>query len=198
MNTETRGVVLCGVGGQGVVLLSDIFTEGLMEYGYDVKKSEQHGMSQRNGSVNAQIKFGKTVYAPVLSRCSADAIVAFEKAEALRWLSYLKKGGCLIVNDLEIAPIEVQLGKESYPENLSDRLRAEVPGTILIRAIDMAASLGTTRAQSMLLLGILVKKLELMGYDWEAKVMAKVPKRYVDANIAALRLGLDIADTKEA
>jgi indolepyruvate ferredoxin oxidoreductase beta subunit len=194
---KVTGVALCGVGGQGVVLLSDIFSEGLMEYGFDVKKTEQHGMSQRNGSVNAQIKYGAKVYAPVLATGTADIIVAFEKAEALRWLRFLRPGGCLLVNNWEIAPIEAQIGQIKYPENLNERFRETVPGTILVDAANIAGSLGSARAQSMLLLGVMVNRLNLDGYDWENRIAARVPPNYVEVNLATYRRGLEIGSSEK-
>lgn len=190
MNKQTRGVVLCGVGGQGVILLSDIFTEALMEMGYDVKKTEQHGMSQRNGPVNAQIKFGERVYAPVVSRGTADLILTFEKAEALRWIDSLKKGGSLIVNDYEIAPVSVQLGDEEYPGNISEVLKEKIPGTIVVNAVQIGQACGTIKAQSMVLLGVMVKRLELTDYDWDTKIREKVPAKFIDANVKAFHEGL--------
>ena len=189
---NVKGVVLCGVGGQGVVLLSNIFTEALVEMGYDVKKTEQHGMSQRNGSVNAQIKFGEKVYAPVVAKGTADLILSFEKAEALRWIEYLKKDGYLIVNDYEIAPVSVQLGDEKYPVNLSEKMKSCVPNTVVVNAVAIGESCGTMKAQSMVLLGIMVKKLNLLKYDWENKIAQKVPKVYAEANIRAFKKGMEL------
>ena len=161
MNKETRGVVLCGVGGQGVVLLSNIFTEALVEMGYDVKKTEQHGMSQRNGSVNAQIKFGQRVYAPVVAMGAGDMIVAFEK-------------------------------DESYPEGLDEKLTAAIPNTVIVDAQAVGEACGTIKAQSMVLLGIMVKKLALEHYDWESKIRSMVPPAYAEANVLAYRRGLEL------
>ena len=192
MEKKTRGVVLCGVGGQGVVLLSDIFTEGLMEMGYDVKKTEQHGMSQRNGSVNAQIKFGEKVYAPVVSYGTADLILTFEKSEALRWLPMLKEGGFLIINDYEIDPVSVQLGDEAYPVNAAEALAQVVPETTIVDAVKIGEACGTMRAQSMVLLGIMVNKLKLTEYDWVAKIREKVPAKFAEANVKAFEEGIKL------
>lgn len=90
----TKSILLVGVGGQGTILASKILTTGLMEAGYEVKMSEIHGMSQRGGSVSSQVRYGETVYSPVIETGSADMVVAFEKMEALRSLDFLKEGGC--------------------------------------------------------------------------------------------------------
>jgi Pyruvate:ferredoxin oxidoreductase and related 2-oxoacid:ferredoxin oxidoreductases, gamma subunit len=92
-----KSLLLAGVGGQGIILVSKILSEGLMEEGFDVKMSEIHGMSQRGGSVTTQIKFGQKVYSPIINTGEADVLVAFEKIEALRYIENLKISGTLIV-----------------------------------------------------------------------------------------------------
>ena len=101
--SNTKSIAIVGVGGQGTVLTSDILIEGLVDLGFDVKKTEQHGLSQRGGSVNCMVKYGDAVYAPIIADGEADVVVAFEKIEALRWLKLLKAGGILIVTaDLKL------------------------------------------------------------------------------------------------
>ena len=82
--SNTRSIAIVGVGGQGTVLTSDILIEGLVDLGFDVKKTEQHGLSQQDGSVNCMVKYGDAVYAPIIADGEADVVVAFEKIEALR------------------------------------------------------------------------------------------------------------------
>ena len=97
--------MLVGVGGQGTLLASRILGNVLLSQGYDVKVSEVHGMSQRGGSVVTYIKFGEKVYSPVIEKGQADIIVSFEALEAARWVSFLKKGGKLVMNNQQIEPI---------------------------------------------------------------------------------------------
>ena len=103
-------ILLTGVGGQGTILTTKILSAGLAKMGYDVKMSEIHGMSQRGGTVNTQLKFGDRVYAPNIGEGEADLIVAFEKTEALRALPYLKKGGSILMDRKEIMPLSVLTG----------------------------------------------------------------------------------------
>ena len=117
----TKSILLVGVGGQGTILASKILTTGLMEAGYEVKMSEIHGMSQRGGSVSSQVRYGETVYSPVIETGSADMVVAFEKMEALRSLDFLKEGGTLVVNNEEIPSQSVVIGEEEYPDHVLDR-----------------------------------------------------------------------------
>ena len=108
-----KSILFVGVGGQGTILTSKILVEGLVELGYDVKMSEIHGMSQRGGSVVTQIRYGDSVSAPNVGEGEADLIVAFEKIEALRYLSYLKREGTMIMDVHEIYPMTVLTGAEA-------------------------------------------------------------------------------------
>ena len=81
-NFTGKSILLCGVGGQGTILMSKVLTSGLVSAGYDVKMSEVHGMAQRGGSVSTQVRYGEKVYSPIIGRGEADVLVAFEKLEA--------------------------------------------------------------------------------------------------------------------
>ena len=82
--SNTKSIAIVGVGGQGTVLTSDILIEGLVDLGFDVKKTEQHGLSQRGGSVNCMVKYGDAVYAPIIADGEADVVVAFENCSGLK------------------------------------------------------------------------------------------------------------------
>lgn len=84
MNTATS-IILAGVGGKGVITVTNVLSQGLVTLGYDVKVSEVHGMSQRGGSVHAQVRFGDKIYSPLIEMGTADYIVGFDQIEALRW-----------------------------------------------------------------------------------------------------------------
>ncbi|MBE3593173.1 MAG: indolepyruvate oxidoreductase subunit beta [Thermoanaerobacter sp.] len=188
---EVKSILMVGVGGQGTILASNVLAEGLLKNGYDVKMSEVHGMSQRGGSVNTQIRFGEKVYSPVIEVGAADVIVAFEKMEAVRWLNYLKKDGVVIVNTVEIPPLSVLISKEEYPKNLIEEISKSVK-TIAVDADKIAESLGNIKAQNIVLLGVLVKYLGLQGIDWEEVIKNNVPQKFVELNTNAFRKGLEV------
>ena len=98
-------VLLAGVGGQGSILMSRVFTAGLISAGFDVKMSEVHGMAQRGGSVSTQVRYGEAVFSPIIGRGEADVLVAFEKMEAVRYAEYLKPGATAVINDQAILPL---------------------------------------------------------------------------------------------
>jgi len=188
---EVKSILFIGVGGQGTILASKILSEGLLRHGYDVKMSEVHGMAQRGGSVTTQVRFGEKVYSPLIEKGKADVIVAFEKSEALRALPYLKDGGHLVVNDYEIHPVPVLIGEEKYPEGVSEELKNRIPNTLIINAAKIAKELGNIKAQNVVLLGALLKALNLEEINWEDVVASLVPEKAIDLNKKALKAGME-------
>ncbi len=189
---EVKSILFIGVGGQGTILASKILSEGLLRNGYDVKMSEVHGMAQRGGSVTTQVRFGEKVYSPLIEKGKADAIVAFEKSEALRALPYLKEGGHLIVNDYEIHPVPVLIGLEKYPEGVNEALRSTAENTVIIKAPEIAKDLGNMKAQNVVLLGALLKALDIKEVNWEEVVASLVPAKAVELNKKALVAGMEV------
>ncbi|MDR1482164.1 MAG: indolepyruvate oxidoreductase subunit beta [Synergistaceae bacterium] len=189
MTDETRSILLVGVGGQGTILASKVLSEGLVRAGYDVKMSEIHGMSQRGGSVSTHVRFGKKVYSPTISEGEADILVSFEKVEAVRWLVYLKRGGILVVNDHEIRPLSVLTGASSYPDRISEQLGEAVPNFFQLNAGDISAGLGSVKAQNIVLLGALVRCMNLDDADWKSMIEDTVPKKMYELNARAFDAG---------
>ncbi len=187
---DVKSILFVGVGGQGTILASKVLTEGLLNYGYDVKMSEVHGMAQRGGSVTTQVRFGKKVYSPLIEKGDVDVIVSFEKSEAARWLPYLKKGGSLVVNDYEIHPVPVLIGEEKYPELVNERLKKTVENITIINAAKIAEDLGNIKAQNVVLLGALIKALKLENINWNEILQALVPVKAIELNKKALIKGM--------
>jgi len=186
--SETKNILLVGVGGQGTILASKILSAGLLEAGYDVKMSEIHGMSQRGGNVSTQIRFGEKVYSPIIGKGEADLIVAFETMEALRWLSYLKTGGKMVINDHEIPSVPIQLGAAKYPEGILEELTSKADVSIF-KASDVAEKLGNPKTMNIVLLGALVKALDMPHIDWEKAIRDNVKKGFEEINIQAFHAG---------
>lgn len=184
-----KNILLVGVGGQGTLLVSKILSEGLMEAGYDVKMSEIHGMSQRGGSVSTHIKFGKKVNSPVISEGEADILVSFEQVEALRALPYLKKGGMLVVNDHQMYSMPIITGEQDYPEGVIEYLHKVVPDTLSLDAGAIAEELGNIKAQNVVLLGAMIKKLGLTEIDWPTIIARMVPEKFKELNLKAYEAG---------
>ncbi len=186
----TKSILLVGVGGQGTILASKILTTGLLAAGYDVKMSEIHGMSQRGGSVSSHVRYGEDVQSPVIDQGGADILIAFEKVEAMRWISYLKPDGKLVVNDEEIPSLSVIIGDQDYPENVLPRLEAAV-STRVVPAAKMAAELGNSRVANIILLGTIVKLMDLTHIDWETILKQNIKPQFVEINLQAFQKGME-------
>ena len=187
--SEVKNILLVGVGGQGTILASKILSEGLVEAGYDVKMSEIHGMSQRGGSVSTQIRFGEKVYSPIIGQGQADVIVAFEKMEALRWVPYLKEGGKMVINDHEIPSVPILMGQAEYPQGILEELSAKT-STVVVKAAEIAANLGNSKAMNIVLLGALVKAMGVEGVDWKKAIEKNVKKGFEELNLKAFEEGM--------
>lgn len=188
----TKSVLLVGVGGQGTILASKLLTLGLMEEGYDVKMSEIHGMSQRGGSVSSQVRYGEEVYSPVIEKGSADMIVSFEKMEALRWLEYLKKDGKVVVNNHEMMPMPVIMGKAEYAADMIEEIKKNCADVTVVNATEEAMKLGNGKVMNIILLGTIIKAMNLDNIDWEAIIKANVKPAFVEDNIKAVKVGMSL------
>jgi len=185
-------ILLVGVGGQGTILASRILAHVGQAAGYDIKVSEIHGMAQRGGSVVTQVRMGEKVYSPLIEEGRADVILAFEKLEALRWLSYLKPGGSLLVNDQAIYPVPVLAGLAQYPQDITGYLKAKVKDTVVLDALGTARECGNARAANVVLVGLLARRLPFAEDNWQEALAARVPARFLDVNRKAFAAGYGI------
>lgn len=190
MKSEVKNILLVGVGGQGTILVGKILSSGLINAGYDVKMSEVHGISQRGGSVSNQVRFGKKVYSPIMGRGQADILVSFEMMETLRWIEYLNPHGKVIINDYQIPSAPILAGKTDYPRKIGETIAGKAD-TSIIKAADIATKIGNARTMNIVLLGALVKGLQLTDIDWESAIRDNIKPELADINIAAFKAGLD-------
>lgn len=187
---QARGnVFLAGVGGQGTLLASEVLGEAFLVGGYDVKKSEVHGMAQRGGAVTTHLRYGPKVFSPLIEAGSADLLVAFEKMEALRFAHFLKPAGAAVVNAQEIMPPSVATGRERYPENMAERLAGAIPNLYLIDALAAALSLHEVRAVNMVMVGAASRLLPLPEDCYVEALRARLPERIVEVNAKAFQAG---------
>lgn len=181
-------VVLAGVGGQGVLLAARILSEAALCSRLDVKSSEVHGMSQRGGSVLAQVRFGSRVYSPLTPAGTGDYLLALEELEALRYRPMIKPGGEIIVLKYRIFPSTVTSGLAVYPEEPLELLRQE--GFLLSEVnIDEIKRLGNIRFANSYLLGCLAARLEFPNNIWRKVVTEAVPEKFKENNWAAFEKG---------
>ena len=186
---ETKSIMIVGVGGQGTLLASRILGSVLGTAGYEVKVSEVHGMSQRGGSVVTYIRYGEKVYSPVIEKGQADIIVSFEALEAARWVSFLKKGGKLVMNTQEIEPMPVITGAAQYPANIVDTLKSLGEDVIAVDALSLAEQAGTSRAVNVVLMGVISHILDFGDKVWNDALEQCVPAKVLEVNKKAFGLG---------
>jgi indolepyruvate ferredoxin oxidoreductase, beta subunit len=182
-------ILMVGVGGQGTVLSSNIVCDVALANGFDVKKSEIHGMAQRGGSVVTHIRVGEKVYSPTIPEKSADIIVSFERMEFLRYAEYYNDDTVLILNTQEIAPPSVGDGSAAYPEDRIEEVKKSFSKVYETNAISKAMELGNPKIAGMIVLGILAKSVPFKKEAWEQAIRDRVPPKTIDLNLKAFDLG---------
>ena len=188
MNDKITSVILAGVGGQGVLLAARIISEAALRSGLDVKSSEVHGMSQRGGSVLAQVRFGPRVYSPLTPAGTGNYLLALEELEALRYRGLVGMDGRIIVFKHRIFPSTVTSGGAAYPENSVSLLKEEGYAVSTVEA-DEVRALGSIRFANVFLLGMLARHLEIPADIWREIVFAAVPERFREENWKAFEEG---------
>jgi indolepyruvate ferredoxin oxidoreductase beta subunit len=185
-------ILMVGVGGQGTVLSSDIVCDVALLEGYDVKKSEIHGMAQRGGSVVSHVIFGEKVYSPVISSGGADILLSFENMEFLRYLEYVNKNTVLLLNTNKILPPSVASGEEDYPNDIINNLKNNFKEKYELDANKIAIECGNIKVSGMVMLGKLSTLLPFKVESWEKVIKERVPPKTIEMNIKALKLGREI------
>ena len=193
MKDKVTNILISGVGGQGILLASEVLSEVLMLAGYDVKKNEIHGMAQRGGSVVSHIRFGTKVYSSIIPEGEGDLLLGFELLETYRYLPLLRKGATVVANNLKILPPPVTLGKERYPENIQEKIKKAFPDTLLVNGIELANQAGNPRTVNIALLGSMVGALPIEAEFWRETLRRMVPERFLDMNLKAFDLGRQVA-----
>ncbi|MDR3234315.1 MAG: indolepyruvate oxidoreductase subunit beta [Planctomycetaceae bacterium] len=185
----TTSVVLVGVGGQGILLASEIIAQTAAAAGHDVKTNEVHGMAQRGGSVVAQIRYGKEVFSPLVAKKTAKVLGSLERLECLRYIDYLADDGCAVVSDQKIIPVTSSSGGTPYPDIDEKMLSQYFPKLVYLQAVDWAAELGNVRAANIILLGALSVHLDLPEDAWLEAVRQSVKAKFLDINLRAFQRG---------
>lgn len=190
----STNVILAGVGGQGAVLASKLLARAAMGRGLPVKTAETIGMAQRGGSVFSHVRMGEGVRSPLVGRGRADAIVAFEPAEAVRQLPFLRPGGMVVTSDAPVIPASASTGGPAYdlPAIMSYlRERVAEKNLVVVDVVAAEAALDTARALNVVLLGAAARSGALGPVtvdDLVSAVRASVKPAFVDLDVRALNL----------
>ncbi|BAT71264.1 indolepyruvate ferredoxin oxidoreductase, beta subunit [Thermosulfidibacter takaii ABI70S6] len=184
-------VIICGVGGQGVLLASEILGALVIQQGLDVKKSEIHGMAQRGGSVFSHVRIAPKVYSPVIPLGTANFMLAFEELEALRYAPFLKPKAKIFVNIQRINPMTVLSGEATYPDNPLDMLKEHFE-VKAVEGLKIAKEAGNVKAINMVMLGALSTVLPWSEDVWIRAIEEIVPARFLEVNKRAFALGRNV------
>jgi len=181
-------IILCGVGGQGILSIATIIGEAAMNENLYIKQAEVHGMSQRGGDVQSNLRISSDpIASDLIPRGGADVIISMEPMEALRYLPWLKKDGWVITSSAPFVNIP------NYPD--MEVIKADLdllPHVVSIDIEKMAKDNGIARSANVILLGAAQKAL---GIDYEKlenairRVFGRKGEAVVEANIKALALG---------
>jgi indolepyruvate ferredoxin oxidoreductase beta subunit len=181
-------VLIAGVGGQGVVLASELLALAAVSADHDVKQGEFHGVAQRGGAVFSHVRFGDRVYSPMAPRGQVEFLLAMEKLEALRYAHFVKPGGTIFVNDHEVEPIRTA-DDRPYPKDAVAFLDKRGFGVEAISATEIAVGLGNHRAANTVMLGALSQQLEIPEDIWDKTLEDRIPVRLLELNKRAFEEG---------
>ena len=184
-------IIIAGVGGQGVVLMSEILGTAAVRDGIKVRGSEVLGMAQRGGSVVSHVRIGPRVWSPLIREGEVDILLAFEKLEAARWTNFLRPGAAAIINRHEQPPLAVNLGQEAYPsdEVVTRMLSARTDRVYYVEGNDRASKVGDVRALNTYMLGCASCFMPLAVKIWKETISQRVPERVREVNMLAFAAG---------
>jgi indolepyruvate ferredoxin oxidoreductase beta subunit len=184
-------ILMAGVGGQGIILCSDILGEAALTAGYDVKKTDTIGMAQRGGSVVSHIRIAEHVWSPLIPEGKADLLLAFEKLEAAWWAHYLKSGAIAIINNHAVPPLSVIMGSEKYPsdEDVTAILKRRTETIYFVDGTRRVRELGDVRVISTFMLGCASMFIPIKAGIWTNIISQRVPQKARELNLTAFENG---------
>ena len=186
-------VQIVGVGGQGVLLASNVLDTAAMDAGHRLMMSEVHGMAQRGGSVLSTVRFGDEVYSPLEAVGGADLIMGFEPVETVRSLQLGNKDTAILMNLDPVLPSMVAAGFDEYPEidDLVDAVKAVNPHVVTIEATRIAIEAGKAVAANAVMIGAMaaMKDFPLSKQQLLDALVKSVPEKFRDLNVDAFERG---------
>jgi indolepyruvate ferredoxin oxidoreductase beta subunit len=190
---ERYNLLFAGVGGQGVLLASEVISALAMNRGWDVKKSEIHGMAQRGGSVVSHVRISEgEVFSPTIPLGEATHLVSFEELETLRYLDHMDPQGLVIMNLQQVNPMTVLAGTAVYPQNAGELIRERQLRLIEVDGVAIASKAGNAKAVNTVLLGVLSRHLPFAEEEWVDTFKKVVPQKILELNLKAFQMGREV------
>ena len=194
----TYNIMTCGVGGQGLMLVSNILGLACAEFGLNIRTAETHGLAQRSGSIYTHIRIGDNVFSPLIPYGEADVLLGMEAIETLRFIEYLKPNGIIILNNYIWHPVQSTYQRVKNPEiqyisfeEIVDQLKKVTRDIHVLNALDLAKETGNPLTSNVILLGSLAKSngFPITINQLKDVIPVVVPKKAIDANLKALVIG---------
>ena len=192
----SKSVILCGVGGQGTVLASKLISYAAMAKGEAVRSAETIGMAQRGGSVTSHIRIGEEAFSPLIPKGKADVMIAFEPAEAVRNLDYLKTEGVVVVSKKAVKSVTASLSSKVYDgQDMLDYLEKKVKRLVIVDGQQIMEELGSAKVLNVVLLGAAIgcHEVDISIEEIRQAIKEKVPDRFYELNLRALEAGYRLA-----
>ncbi len=190
-------VVICGVGGQGVVLMSELLGHAAVHDGLRIRGSEVLGMAQRGGAVFSNIRIGSEVHAPLTPDGKCDILVALEPSEALRNINFVSKSSLIILNTRKVVPYTVYIGESKYPtlEEILERMNKAAKNIIALDAAQIAVEAGNLQATNVVMLGALfgTGQMPISIETVKTIIQERFPAKFATINIKAFDLGYKVS-----
>lgn len=183
----SKNIIICGVGGQGTVLAAKVLSQAAISNGERVLSAETIGMAQRGGSVVSHVRIGEDVYSPLVPQGQADILIAFEAAEAVRNIAFLKQGGSVIVNKKVVQPVTASLSGKTFDENEMISYLEKAAGNVIAVDTDQACKdLGSSKVVNMVLLGAASKSGLISKDELKAALKLLVKPEFYELNVRAI------------
>ena len=181
-----KNIIICGVGGQGTVLSAKVLSQAAIANGERVLSAETIGMAQRGGSVVSHVRIGDA-YSPLVPQGQADLLIAFEAAEAVRNIAYLKQGGTVIVNKKVVQPVTASLSGKAFDENeMIDYLKKVAATVVAVDTDEACKELGSSKVVNMVLLGAASRAGLIDGEELKAAIKQLVKPDFYELNVRAV------------
>lgn len=191
-------IFICGVGGQGLVLLTSVIGDACAKSGKKIITGEMYGLSQRSGTVSVHLRIGEDAFSPLIPYGQADIIIALEATEALRYIEYLKKDGIILMNKrimhppIETSKIITSKGSKYITvEDIVSKLKNWTTNIAVVEALKLARESGNVNTENTVFLGCL-STLEIFPAEESnirESISEAVPKKTVEQNLKAFELG---------
>ena len=183
----SKNIIICGVGGQGTVLAAKVLSQAAISNGERVLSAETIGMAQRGGSVVSHVRIGEDVYSPLVPQGQADVLIAFEAAEAVRNIAFLKQGGSVIVNKKVVQPVTASLSGKAFDENEMISYLEKTGANVIAVDTDQAChDLGSSKVVNMVLLGAASKSGLISKDELKAAIKLLVKPEFYELNVKAV------------